>query len=285
MFACLPIVNSISQHQQTRQCGSSCWQCALRETHAVSYPRESATDLEPVWTEPLRGLQLTFDRQQDPLEFLGKLAAIDLGVLNILTVEYLQTRSHEVRCQCPIELPTCQPVLAPHPVALISLPPFDETAALDLTDLLLPHSEEIVDGGLECPLCKVKSVLHQVSSWHLGDVALIQLVREADPGLPLNRTAVFAPPEFEHANYVYRLRAAVLHRGDSYHRGHYVAFVLAPDDVWVQYNDGDAPKRFPTDPSHLQTHARYFLYERVQEAISPRSSSPTEVGSFDYTFC
>ena len=92
-------------------------------------------------------------------------------------------------------------------------------------------------------------------------------------------------PEFEHANYVYRLRAAVLHRGDSYHRGHYVAFVLAPDDVWVQYNDGDAPKRFPTDPSHLQTHARYFLYERVQEAISPRSSSPTEVGSFDYTFC
>lgn len=156
---------------------------------------------------------------------------------------------------------------------------------LPLTDLLLPHSEEIVDGGLECPLCKVKSVLHQVSSWHLGDVALIQLVRETDPGLPLNRTAVFAPPEFEHANYVYRLRAAVLHRGDSYHRGHYVAFVLAPDDVWVQYNDGDAPKRFPTDPSHLQTHARYFLYERVQEAISPRSSSPTEVGSFDYTFC
>ena len=251
----------------------------------MSSPRESATDLEPVWTEPLRGVQLTFDRQQDPLEFLGKLAAIDLGVLNILTVEYLQTRSHEVRCQCPIELPTCQPVLAPHPVALISLPPFDETAALDLTDLLLPHSEEIVDGGLECPLCKVKSVLHQVSSWHLGDVALIQLVRETDPGLPLNRTAVFAPPEFEHANYVYRLRAAVLHRGDSYHRGHYVAFVLAPDDVWVQYNDGDAPKRFPTDPSHLQTHARYFLYERVQEAISPRSSSPTEVGSFDYTFC
>ena len=31
----------------------------------------------------------------------------------------------------------------------------------------------------------------------------------------------------------------------------------------MQYNDGDKPKRLPSEPRSLQTHARYFLYERV----------------------
>lgn len=234
----------------------------------------SATDLEPLWKEPLRAFKLGFDRQQDPLEFLGKVAERDrdLGVLNILSAGYRQTRRHQLQCLCPIELPPREPLLTPHAVVLLSLPPFDETAALSLPDLLLPQESEILDGGLPCPHCNVKSAFHQVSSWHLGSVALLQLVRETGPGLPLSRTAVFAPIEFEHAKYVFRLRAAVLHRGEAFDSGHYIAFVLTPDDVWVQYNDGAVPKRLPKEPQHLQTHGRYFLYERIHAAPSPMSS-------------
>ena len=36
---------------------------------------------------------------------------------------------------------------------------------------------------------------------------------------------------------------------------------LDSDGIWLQYND--KPKRLPSEPRSLQTHARYFLYERV----------------------
>ena len=38
---------------------------------------------------------------------------------------------------------------------------------------------------------------------------------------------------------------------------------LDSDGIWLQHNDGDKPKRLPSEPRSLQTHARYFLYERV----------------------
>ena len=90
---------------------------------------------------------------------------------------------------------------------------------------LLESQDEVSGGGLPCPLCNTMTSLQASSTWDLGAVALLQLVRETGVGLPLNRTAVFAPPQFDHGEFTYCLRAAVLHCGEAFHSGHYVAFV------------------------------------------------------------
>ena len=278
IFACGSLITSIGQHQRTRDCSDGCWQCALQASEASASAPGSATDLEPLWEAPLQPFGISFDRQQDPLEFLGKVAHNDLGALGASCVHHLHTLSHEQCCRCPIEMPVVEARPVPHPVALLSLPPFDETAALCLPDLLAEREEIIADGGLPCPMCKAKTTLRAVASWHLGPVVLLQLVRETDPGRPLNRTAVFAPHEFEHQDALYCLRAVVVHRGEVYTSGHYVAFVLGSDGVWVQYNDGDTPKRLPHEPRHLQTHARYYLYECMSQGRpnkDPAASSST----------
>ena len=114
-----------------------------------------------------------------------------------------------------------------HAVALLPLPPFDSADDIECLALpdLLESQDEVSGGGLPCPLCNTMTSLHASSTWDLGAVALLQLVGETGVGLPLNRTAVFAPPQFDHGEFTYCLRAAVLHRGEAFHSGHYVAFV------------------------------------------------------------
>lgn len=268
------MLESISEHQRTKACGEHCWQCALRNTQTSSFVRGSETDLTKLWTLPLHTYGFSFEKQQDPLEFLAALAEFDLGVLNVLRVDHVHALTHEQQCKCPIHMPHPHAPPVSHAVALLKLPDFDADVQLPLPDLLQAHHETIEDGGLPCPMCKTETTLQAVSSWRLGAVSLIQLVRETAPGLPLNRIAVFAPATFEHEGAVYSLRCAVLHRGEIFSGGHYLAFVLDGDGTWVQYNDGDTPKRLPREPQHLQTHARYFLYERtaVPNSDMPRAS-------------
>lgn len=94
------------------------------------------------------------------------------------------------------------------------MPPFDETAALCLPDLLDEMHETVEDGGLPCPSCATVTRLHMSSSWHRGQVALLQVVREASADGAMNRTALFAPKQFDgDGRAYYVLRAAVLHQG------------------------------------------------------------------------
>ena len=167
-----------------------------------------------------------------------------------------------------------------HFIASLRLPSFDPTASICLPDLLESDFQPVPDGGLPCPACSADISLCCSDSWQLGPVALLQLVRETAVG-GLNRIAVFAPPEFENAGHVFHLRAAVLHRGDSFDSGHYIAFVVQADGTWVQYNDGTKPKRLCREPKHLQTHARYFMNERSQA----RCSYSLWKSRLSYTFC
>ena len=51
--------------------------------------------------------------------------------------------------------------------------------------------ETVADGGLPCPNCSTLAELHMSSSWHLGQVALLQNVREASAdGKTLNADGI-----------------------------------------------------------------------------------------------
>lgn len=276
-FACGRLVESFLQHQKMA-CGT-CWRCAFRDTETASRAQHATTDLPALWEQPLQSVDVSFDAQQDPLEILGKFFAQDVSGLENLTLQHVHTLTHEKQCTCAIEMPHPHAPPVAHFHALLRLPAFDETTALCLPDLLDEPVETIEDGGLPCPNCSTLTKLHAASSWQLGPVALLQLVRESfvDGAGAMNRTAVFAPHQFERHGRDYVLRAAVLHRGDHFHRGHYIAFVPGTDGTWLQYNDGDIPKRLPREPTHLQTHARYFLYEAVAQLPCSVTLTP-EVG-------
>ena len=51
--------------------------------------------------------------------------------------------------------------------------------------------ETVADGGLPCPNCSTLTELHMSSSKHLGQVALLQIVREASAdGKTLNAEGI-----------------------------------------------------------------------------------------------
>ena len=256
-FNCPSLVVSALEHQRTQTCGAACWQCALRAIQEASRHPGSSIDLAALWAEPLQSVGVTFDEQQDPLEILNQLLPKGSEALSGLWAQHVHCLKREQTCACVVELATARAAPVRHFIASLRLPSFDPTASICLPDLLESDFQPVPDGGLPCPSCSADISLCCSDSWQLGPVALLQLVRETAVG-GLNRIAVFAPPEFENAGHVFHLRAAVLHRGDSFDSGHYIAFVVQADGIWVQYNDGTKPKRLCREPKHLQTHARYF---------------------------
>ena len=262
------MIKATSEHQRTRACASTCWACALRDTERASSEPGSEVDLQPLWANPLESIGVTFEEQHDPLEILLQLGPQDTIAFQSMWADHFHDLKHHPQCSCPFEMPVVTAAPVRRVFAALTLPPFDDCAAIALNDLLDKDPAIVPDGGLPCPHCSQRTSLTSAESWHLGPVALLQVVRETGLG-QLNRTAVFAPPEFERGNYVYFLRAAVLHRGQSFDSGHYVAFLRQSNGAgWVQYNDGDRPKRLPREPPHLQTHSRYFLYERAEAGFS-----------------
>ena len=67
---------------------------------------------------------------------ITRLAARDASGVDSLWTHHVQTLRHEKQCSCAIEMPPETAAPVPHLYGVLKFPPFDETAALCLPDLL-----------------------------------------------------------------------------------------------------------------------------------------------------